>query len=93
MVLLARPAQQRLIGDFLGEDMLKRVVGLWHEARFIEKLGRLEVREILLEAFLRPISDGLQEGHGDIFANHGLQLAGGSWRWPVSGRGAPEVTA
>ena len=51
MVLLARPAQQRLIGDFLGEGMLKRVVGLWHEARFIEKLGRLEVREILLETF------------------------------------------
>ena len=30
--------------------MLKRVVGLWHETRFIEKLGGLEVRKILLEA-------------------------------------------
>ena len=31
--------------------MLKRVVGLWHEARFIEKLSRLEVCESLQEAF------------------------------------------
>src|SRR5262249_30733029 len=82
MVLLARPAQQRLIGDVLGEDMLKRVVGLWHEARFIEKLGRLEVREIPLEAFLRSLSDRLQEGHGELFANHGRSLQealGGGW--------------
>src|SRR5215510_1372337 len=74
MVLLTRLAQQRLIGDFLGEDMLKRVVGLRHEARFVEKLGCLEGREILLEAVLRPLRDGLQEGQGDIFADHGRSL-------------------
>src|SRR5215470_1272013 len=82
MVPLTRLAQQRLIGDFLGEDMLKRVVGLRHEARFVEKLGRLEGREILLEAVLRPLRDGLQEGQGDIFADYGCRLQealGGDW--------------
>src|SRR5215470_249976 len=82
MVLLTRLAQQRLIGDFLGENMLKRIVRLRHEARFVEKLGRLEGREILLKAFLRPLSDGLQEGQGDIFADYGCRLQealGGDW--------------
>jgi hypothetical protein len=64
MVLLARPAQQRLIGNFLGEDMLKRVARLWHEARFIKKLSRLEVREILPEAFLRPLRGYPETGVG-----------------------------
>ena len=52
MVLLTCPPQQGLIGDFLSQDMLERVMGLRDEARFIEKLGSLQVCEVALEHLL-----------------------------------------
>ena len=63
--------EQRLIGHLLSEDVLEGVLVLGEEARLIEELGRLEVRETVMQRRLGPLGHGLQQRHGDFGADDG----------------------
>ena len=69
--------------------MLEGVGRLGDAVGLIEELGRLEVRETLVEGRFRPFGDGLQQRHGYVHANDrgGLQEALGLRRQAVDARG------
>ena len=80
--------QETAVGHLLRQGMLEGVGGLGEAVGLIEELGRLEVRQTLLQGRLRQLGDGLQQRHGDIHANDrgGLQEALGLRRQAVDAR-------
>jgi hypothetical protein len=75
MVALPRARQQRLIGHLLGQGVLEGVGALREEARLVEELGGLEVRQTAMQRRLGQLGNGLQQGQGHLGANDrsGLQ--------------------
>ena len=69
MVALPRARQQRLIGHLLGQGMLEGVGALREEARLVEELGGLEVRQAAMQRRLGQLGNGLQQGQGHLGAN------------------------
>jgi hypothetical protein len=55
----------------VGEGVLEGVLVLQEEARFIEELGRLEMREATMQRRLGPLGDGLQQGQRHVGADDG----------------------
>ncbi len=53
--------RETAVGHLLGEGMLEGVLDLGEEARLIEELGGLQVREAVADLLLRLLGDGLQE--------------------------------
>jgi hypothetical protein len=74
LILLPCALEHRLIGHLLGERVLEGVVELTHHPRFVEELGRLEVRQALLQRCLRPLGDGLEQRHRHLHTNDGSAL-------------------
>ena len=50
----------------MGQGMLEGVGGLGEQARLVEELGGLEVRQAAVQACLGQLGNGLQEGQGDL---------------------------
>ena len=63
--------EQPPIGHLMRQGVLEGVGMFREEARLVEKLGRLEVRQAVVERRLREFGDGLEQGHGHLGANHG----------------------
>ena len=89
MDLLPCARQQRLIGHLLGEGVLEGVDQLGEEARFVEELGGLELREGRMQGRLRQGGNRLQYPQGHLRANHRrrLQQPLGVRRQPVDAGG------
>ena len=85
MIALPRARQQRLIGHLLGQGVLEGVGTLRKEARLVEELGGLEVRQAAMQRRLGQLGDGLQQGQGHLGADDrgGLQELLLLWGQPV----------
>ena len=59
------------MGHLVRQGVLKSVLTLGEEARLIEKLGRLEVCQAVVERRFWEFGDGLEQGHGHLGADHG----------------------
>ena len=59
----------------MGEGVLEGVLALRKEPCLVQELGGLEVGETALQRRLGQLGDGLQQGDGDVLADHrgGLQ--------------------
>ena len=69
----------------MGQGVLEGVVPLGEEARLVEELGRLQVRQAAMERLLGQLGNGLQQGQGHLGADDGggLQQALVLRRQPV----------
>ena len=56
--------QETSVGHLVGEGMLEGILPLGEQARLVEELGRLEVRETTMQRVLGQLGDGLEEGKG-----------------------------
>ena len=56
--------QQAAVGHLVGEGVLEGVVALGEEARLVEELGGLEVRQAAMQRRLGQLGNGLQQGKG-----------------------------
>ena len=63
--------QQRAVRHVLRERVLERVLDLGIEARLVEVLGGLEVREPLAEILLRRLGDGPEQRQRHLRADDG----------------------
>ena len=52
------------------QGVLEGVLTLGKEARLIEELGGLEVRQPAMQDLLGQLGNGLQQGEGHLRANH-----------------------
>ena len=50
--------EEAAVGDLVGEGVLEGVLALGKEARLVEKLGRLEVRETTVQDVFGPLGNG-----------------------------------
>jgi hypothetical protein len=66
--------EQPPIGHFMREGVLEGVGLVGEEARLVQELGGLEVRQAVVKRHLREFGNGLEHGHGDLGANHGSGL-------------------
>jgi hypothetical protein len=66
--------QETAIGALVREGVLEGVLALWEEARFVQELGRLEVRQAAMQRRLGQLGNRLQQGQGDLRANDGDRL-------------------
>src|SRR5262245_5241474 len=57
------------IGDLMGQGVLEGVFRLGKEARLVEELGGLEVREATVQGGLGQLGDGLQQGQWHLGAD------------------------
>ncbi len=57
------------IGDLVGEGVLEGVFVLGKEARLVEELGRLEMRERAMQCRLGQLGNGPQQGQGHLGAD------------------------
>jgi hypothetical protein len=62
------------VGDLLSEGMLEGVLDVGKEASLIEELSDLQVSEAVPDLLLGLLSNGLQEGQGNISADDGRGL-------------------
>jgi hypothetical protein len=67
--------EQAPVGHLVRQRMLEGVFEFGKQARFVQELGGLEMRQALAERCFGDVSDGLQERPGDLGADHsrGLQ--------------------
>jgi hypothetical protein len=81
--------EQRSVGHLLGEGVLEGVLVLGEEARLVEELGRLEMRDTTMQRVLGRLGHGLKEGEGHLGANdcHRLQHTLLLGRQPVDAGG------
>ena len=56
--------EQAPVGHLMGERVLEGVFELGEQARLVEELGRLQVREAAMERGLGQLGNGLQQGKG-----------------------------
>ena len=63
--------QEAAVGDIVREGMLEGVLEVGKEARLVQELGGLEVREPLTNGILGHVRDGLQECQGYVFSDNG----------------------
>src|SRR5467141_3449636 len=49
------------VGDLVRERVFESIGAFWKEAHFIEKLGRLETRQAVVQPLLGDVSNGLQQ--------------------------------
>ena len=80
--------QQAAVGHLVGEGVLEGVLELGEEARLVEELGRLEVREAAVQRRLGQLGNGLQQRQGHLRADDGggLEQALLLRRQPVDAR-------
>ena len=69
--------EQTAVGHLVGQGVLEGVLALGEEARLVEELGRLEVRQAAVQRLLGQLGNGLQQGQGHLRANDrgGLEQA------------------
>ncbi len=60
--------QQTAVGHLVGQGMLEGVDLVGEEARLIEELRRLEVRQAAMQRLLGQLGHGLQQRHGHLGA-------------------------
>ena len=76
-VCMQRPPsllQETAVGHLVGERVLEGVGVLREEARLVQELGRLEVRQAAVQRLLGQFGNGLQQGHGHLQANDRRRL-------------------
>ena len=80
--------QQAAVGHLVGEGVLEGVLALGEEARLVEELGGLQVREAAVQRLLGQLGNGLQQRQGHLGANDGggLEQALLLRRQPVDAR-------
>jgi hypothetical protein len=66
--------QEAAVGHLVGEGMLKRVFLLGEQARLIQELCRLQVRQAPVQRRLGQLDNGLEQRQGDFRPNHGRRL-------------------
>ena len=66
---LAPVLEQGAVGDFMGERVLEGVLGIRKEARLVQKLGRLQMREPPLHRILRRLRHGVEQHEGHVLAD------------------------
>ena len=66
--------QEAAVGHLVGQGMLEGVLALGKEARLVQELGRLQVRQATVERCLGQLGNGLEQGQGHLRANHGSRL-------------------
>src|SRR5438128_11460703 len=57
------------VGYLMGQGVLEGVFALGEQARLVEKLGCLEVRNTAMQRLLGHLGNGVQQGEGDLGAN------------------------
>ena len=63
--------QETAVGHLVRQGVLEGVLTLGEEPRFVEELGRLEMREATMQRRLGPLGDGLQQGQRHVGADDG----------------------
>ena len=66
--------EETTVGDLVRQGMLEGVLALGKEARLVEELGRLEVRQSAMQRVFGQLGNGLEQGEGHLGANHGSGL-------------------
>jgi hypothetical protein len=66
---LAPFLEERAVGDFVGQRMLEGVFGIGKEARLVQKLCRLQMREPPLHRLLRQLRHGVEQHEGHVLAD------------------------
>ena len=62
--------EQTAVGHLVRQGVLEGVRLVRKEARLVEELGRLEVRQATVQLRLRQLGDGLEHGQGHLGTNH-----------------------
>jgi hypothetical protein len=66
--------EQAPVGDVVGQGVLEGVFEVRKEARLVQELSSLEVRESLAQAVFGYVRDGLHEREGHVLPNDGGRL-------------------
>ena len=66
--------QEAAVGHLVRQGMLEGVFRLGEQARLIQELGRLEVRQAAVQRLLGQVRNGLEQGQGHLGANDGSRL-------------------
>ena len=66
--------EQAAVGHLVREGVLEGVFELGKEARLVEELGRLQVRQAAVERLLGHVGNGLEQGQGYLCADDGRGL-------------------
>jgi hypothetical protein len=74
--------QEAPVGHLVRQGMLEGVLRLGEQARLVQELRGLEVRQATVQGRLRQVDNGPQQGKGHVRANHrsGLKQAFVLWR-------------
>src|SRR5262245_4954397 len=62
--------QQAVVGYLVSEGVLKGVVRLGEQARLIQELRRLEMRQATVQRLFGQVRNGSQQGAGHVRTNH-----------------------
>jgi hypothetical protein len=63
--------QEAAVGHLMRQGVLKGVLVLREETRFVQELGRLELCEAAVQRFVGRVGNGLQQRPGHLGADHG----------------------
>src|SRR5262249_16581787 len=72
--------QQAAVGHLVRQGMLKSVFWLGEQARLIQELRRLQVRQATVQRGFGQLGNGLQQGQGYLGTNHGSRFPSGGNR-------------
>ena len=56
--------EETAVGHLVGQGVLEGVFPLGEQARLVEELGPLELRQAAVQRLLREVGNGLQQGQG-----------------------------
>jgi hypothetical protein len=74
--------EEAAIRHLMGQGVLEGILALWVEARLVQELRRLQLRQAVIQGFFGRVGDGLQQGPGHPGADdrrrlqHALLLGG-----------------
>ena len=63
--------EETAVGHLVGQGVLEGVLELGEQLRLVEELGRLQVRQAVVQGLLGQLGNGLEQGQGHLRANDG----------------------